>query len=64
MYKCADGTLCPIPIRRRPLVTALFHEHVFKVLNVIPVPWEEISRIVNLFIELKAVKEQRTPSVP
>ena len=51
--KCADGTLCPIPIGRRSLITALFRERVFKVLDVISVPREEQSRVMNLFIGLK-----------
>jgi len=54
--KCAESTLCPIPIRRAPIVTALVLEHVFKVLDITSVPWEEKSRRVNLFVGLKMVK--------
>ena len=49
-------TYCPIPIRRRPLVATLVDEGIFEVLNVIPVPWEEKSREVDLFYGLKMVK--------
>ena len=49
----ADLTLSPIPVRCCPLVTALVGEHVFEVLNIISVPWEEHPRKVDLLIGLK-----------
>ena len=53
--QCAttDLTLSPIPIRCRPLVTALVDESVFEVLEMISVPWEEHPREVDLLIGLK-----------
>jgi len=59
MCNWADSTFCPVPIRRRPLVTALVHERVFKELDVISVEWEKQSRIVDLLPGLKMVEEQR-----
>jgi hypothetical protein len=52
MCNCAESTLSPIPIRLRSLVTALFRERIFKVLDIISVPWQEHPRKVNLFIGL------------
>ena len=49
----ADLTLSPVPVRCRPLVTALASEHIFEVLNIISVPWQEHPRKVNLLIGLK-----------
>ena len=50
MFNRADSTSSPIPIGLHPFVTALHPEHVFKVLNVISVSWEEESSKVNPFI--------------
>lgn len=48
----AGSTLSPVPIRLYSLETALVRKHVFKVLNVISVPWKEQAREVNLLIGL------------
>jgi len=53
----SNSTLCPIPIGSRPLVTTLFRERVFKVLDIISMPWEEQSRHVDLFIGLEMARE-------
>jgi len=42
----------PIPVRHHPSVTALANEAVLKVLNELPVPWEEQSGEMDLGIEV------------
>lgn len=49
----ANGTYCPIPVRCRSLVTALLNEGIFKVLEIVSVPWEEKSRKVDLSFGLE-----------
>ena len=49
----AGITLSPIPIGLCSLVTALVREHIFEVLNIVSVPWEEHPRKVNLSIPVK-----------
>jgi len=53
MCSSAGSTLCPIPIGGRPLEAAPFHERIFEILNVVSVPLEEQSRVVDLSIGLK-----------
>lgn len=53
-------TYAPVPIRLYPFVTALALEHVLEVLNVVPVPGEEHSREMNLWIGIRIRKTQRT----
>ena len=57
------STFGPIPIRGCPFVAALLDERIFKVLDKISVPREELSREMDLFVGLEVVKVRRTPSL-
>ena len=53
MWMEGYGTYGPVPIRMGTFVAALFDESVFEEVDVVPVPREEITGIVNLSAELR-----------